>query len=175
MIQWPHYNHWKQHMLTIFEYCHLDELVLGTKTCPTSDQAEQDKFDDRNREAVMLLKLSVIDDQLPQIPSGKSAAEIWKYLKELHETSDKSRAFFLKNQLFSIMMDERMSLQEHLTKIKDIRDQLEAIGRKMEEEDMVVITLKSLPSSYEHFIETLNITSTNVDLKFPELCTKLLQ
>ena len=123
----------------------------------------------------MLLKLFVIDDQLPQIPFGKSAAEIWKYLKELHETSDKSRAFFLKNQLFSIMMDERMSLQEHLTKIKDIRDQLEAIGRKMEEEDMVVITLKSLPSSYEHFIETLNITSTNVDLKFPELCTKLLQ
>lgn len=31
-----------------------------------------------------------------------------------------------------------MSLQEHLTKIKDIRDQLEAIGWKMEEEDMVV-------------------------------------
>eukprot|EP00253_Pinus_taeda_P006371 PITA_06371 len=45
----------------------------------------------------------------------------------------------------------------------------------MEEEDLVVITLKSLPQSYEHFIETLNITATNVDLKFPELCTKLMQ
>eukprot|EP00253_Pinus_taeda_P014834 PITA_14834 len=45
----------------------------------------------------------------------------------------------------------------------------------MEEEDMVVITLKSLPKSYEHFIETLNITATNVDLKSPELCTKLMQ
>eukprot|EP00253_Pinus_taeda_P022033 PITA_22033 len=73
------------------------------------------------------------------------------------------------------MMDEHMSLQEHLNKIKDIQDQLEAIGRTMEEEDMVVITLKSLPKSYEHFIETLKITSTNVDLKFPELCTKLMQ
>ena len=40
---------------------------------------------------------------------------------------------------------------------------------------MVVITLKSLPRSYGHFVETLNITSTNVDLKFEELCTKLLQ
>lgn len=109
-------------MLTIFEYRHLDALVLGTKSRPTSVQANQDKFDDRNREVVMLLKLFVTDDQLPQIPSGKSAADIWKYLKELHETSDKSRAFFLKNQLFSIMMDEHMSLQEHLTKIKDIRD-----------------------------------------------------
>lgn len=40
---------------------------------------------------------------------------------------------------------------------------------------MVVITLKSLPSLYEHFIETINITSTDVDLKFSDLCNKLLQ
>jgi hypothetical protein len=33
-------------------------------------------------------------------------------------------AFFLKNMLFSIMMDESASLQEHLLKIKDIREQL---------------------------------------------------
>eukprot|EP00253_Pinus_taeda_P009126 PITA_09126 len=169
------YNIWKQRMLTIFEYRRLDQLVLNKELCPGTVGTDQDKFDDRNREAVMLLKLSVTDDQLPQIPSGKTAAEIWQQLKELHETSDKSRAFFLKNKLFSIMMDEHMSLQEHLNKIKDIRDQLEAIGRTMEEEDIVVITLKSLPQSYEHFIETLNITATSVDLKFPELCTKLMQ
>jgi hypothetical protein len=45
----------------------------------------------------------------------------------------------------------------------------------MEEQNMVVITLKSLPRAYEHFIETLNITSTNVDLNLCELCNKLLQ
>eukprot|EP00253_Pinus_taeda_P004299 PITA_04299 len=169
------YNIWKQRMLTVFEYRRLDQLVLNKELRPGTAGTDQDKFDDRNREAVMLLKLSVADDQLPQIPSGKTAAEIWQLLKDLHETSDKSRAFFLKNQLFSIMMDEHISLQEHLNKIKDIRDQLEAIGRTMEEEDLVVITLKSLPPSYEHFIETLNITATNVDLKFPDLCTKLMQ
>ena len=71
-------------------------------------------------------------------------------------------------------MNEHMSLQEHLLNIKDIRDQLEAIGCTMEEEDMVVITLKSLPPSYEHFIEMLNIIPTNPELKFPDLCTKPL-
>jgi hypothetical protein len=45
----------------------------------------------------------------------------------------------------------------------------------MEEEDMVVITLKILPCAYNHFIETLNITNANVDLKFAELCNMLLQ
>ena len=41
----------------------------------------------------------------------------------------------------------------------------------MEEEAIVVITLQSLPKSYEHFIETLNITSIGVDLKFTDLYT----
>ena len=77
--------------------------------------------------------------------------------------------------LFSIKMSEGASLQEHLLKIKDIREQLEAIGRKMAEEDMVVITLNSLPRSYKHFIETPNITATDIDLKFGELSNKLLQ
>ena len=39
-------------------------------------------------------------------------------------------------------MDESASLQEHLLKIKDIREQLVAIECKMDEEDMVAITLK---------------------------------
>lgn len=45
----------------------------------------------------------------------------------------------------------------------------------MEEEDMVAITLKSLPRAYEHYIKTLNIKATDVDFKFGELCNKLLQ
>jgi hypothetical protein len=39
----------------------------------------------------------------------------------------------------------------------------------------VVITLKRLPHPYENFIETLNITTMNVDLEFDELCNTLLQ
>ena len=54
-------------------------------------------------------------------------------MRETHETSDKSRAFFLKNMLFSIQMEESTPLQEHLLRIKQIREQLSAIGRKVEE------------------------------------------
>lgn len=50
---------------------------------------------------------------------------------------------------------------------------MNAIGWKLEEEDWVVI--KSLPASFEHFIETLNITSTDADLKFGKISTKLVQ
>lgn len=116
--------------MMIFEYKCLDKIVLGKTDHPADEGKEQDKFDEQNREAIMLIKLSITDDQLPQVSSGKIAAEIWSHLKGLHETSLKSRAFFLKNMPSTIMMNERVSLQDHLNKIKDIRDQLEAIRRK---------------------------------------------
>ena len=72
-------------------------------------------------------------------------------------------------------MNENESLHEHLVKIKDIREQLNAFGGNMEEEDMVVITLKSLPVAIEHFIVTLSITTSDIDLKFDKICTQLVQ
>lgn len=70
-------------------------------------------------------------------------------------------------------MEEHHLLPDHLLKIKNIRDQLKVIDRQMEEEDLVIITLNSLPS-FENFIETSNITS-NDELTFDQLSNKLLQ
>ena len=68
---------------------------------------------------------------LSEVHIGKTPTVIQKHLKDLHETLDKGRAFFLKN-MFLIMMDEIFSLQEHLLEIKDIQEQLDAIDGKME-------------------------------------------
>lgn len=80
-------------------------------THPTTIQVDQDKFDDQIWEVIILIKIIFTNDQLPWIPSGKFATNIWNHLKELHETFDKIWVFFIKNQLLSIKMDERMSLQ----------------------------------------------------------------
>jgi hypothetical protein len=45
----------------------------------------------------------------------------------------------------------------------------------MEKEDMVLIMMNNLLGSYENFNETLNITTTDVDLKFGEISNNLLQ
>lgn len=50
------------------------------------------------------------------------ATTIWKHLKDLHNVSDKCRAFGLRNILFSIKMNDNESLHEHLVKIKNITE-----------------------------------------------------
>jgi hypothetical protein len=109
-------NTWKQHMLAIFAYQCLLDVVMGTSPHPMVAGKDQDKFDGQDKEAMMLIKFSVTDEMLPEVQNGKTVATIWKKLKETHEISDKGRALFLKN-MFSIKMSEGASLQEHLLKI----------------------------------------------------------
>jgi hypothetical protein len=116
-----------------------------------------------------------MNEMLPEAQDGNDPFVMWGNMWKMHETSYEGSVFFLNNMLLSIKMDESNSLQDHLIKIKDIRDHLKSIDKTMEEEDMVVITLKHLSSSYANLIETLNITSIDKDLTFEQLSTKLLQ
>ena len=70
----------------------------------------------------------------------------------------KVEPFFLEELFYSIKMEKHDSVPNYLLEIKDIIDPLKYIDRKMEVENLVIITLKSLTSSFEYFIETLNIT-----------------
>ena len=62
--------------MMIFEYCFLEVHVLSTETRPTIVDATGNKFDERNREAVILIKLLDTSDQPCQVLSSKSTTEI---------------------------------------------------------------------------------------------------
>ena len=99
---------------------------------------------------------------LPKVQDSTNAFTMWGNLLKMHEILNEDRAFFIENMLFSIQMEDFDIFPNHLLKIWDIRDQLKSIDRTMKEEKMVVITLKSLPSSNANFVKTLNITSTDI-------------
>lgn len=72
-------------------------------------------------------------------------------------------------------MEEYEPLQDHLLIMKrKIRDQLKAIDGTIEEKDMAIILAKSPLPLYENLVETLNITSGNVDLTIERVSNKLL-
>jgi hypothetical protein len=63
-------------MLAIFAYRFLSDVVLGTSPRPTVAGKDEDKFDGQDREAMMLIKLSVTDEMLPEVQNGKTIAAI---------------------------------------------------------------------------------------------------
>ena len=63
-------------MLAIFAYRCLSDVVLGTSPLPIVAGKDQDKFDGQDIEAMMLIKLSVTDEMLPEVQNGKIVVAI---------------------------------------------------------------------------------------------------
>jgi len=72
----------------------------------------------------MLIKVSITNEKLVEVQDSNDAFIMWGNLQKIRETSNKGRAFSHKNMLFSIKKVEYNSLQDHLLKCKDVRDQL---------------------------------------------------
>ena len=63
-------------------------------------------------------------------------------------------------------MKEGESLTDHLKQMKELTDQLSAIGSVIEEEDQIVTLLGSLPPSYATIVTALETKIDNLTLKF---------
>ena len=79
------------------------------------------------------------------------AYDAWCILKNKHQQSSKSNLVFLKNQFYSLRMNEKESIQEFVMCIDETADQLAALSENKEgtEEDKALILLQGLPETYK--------------------------
>src|SRR5262249_29415528 len=79
----------------------------------------------------------------------------------------------LKQQLYSHHLTNGASLEDHLTIFKEIFSNLETIEVKYDEEDLCLILLCSLPSSYSTFRDTILYSCDNliIDEVYEAICS----
>ena len=99
--------------------------------------------------------MSVKDSIIPHIRDCKTSKETWEVLKGLYETTNSNRILFLKTKLLSMKMEANENIVTYVSRIKDLCDQLNAIGDKVSNTDMVTITLKGLIRDYQYFVSSL--------------------
>jgi hypothetical protein len=106
-------------------------------------------------EANMLLWMSIKDSIIPHIRDCKTSRETWEILKGLYEITNSNIIMFFKTNLLSIKMEANENITTYDSRIKDLSDQLSAIGEYVSKYDMVTITLKGLIRDYHVFISSL--------------------
>ena len=149
----------------------------GTTARQTIATQEQRRWDSRDAQAVALIALSVKKSVIPHIRSCRTSKVAWDTLEDLFQTRNAARISFLKREILNLRMEEGQSMQEHLTKIQDIREQLINIDEVISDSELVNITLNSLPESYMTFYSSLMLSmrSSADSLSFMELQGLLLQ
>ncbi|KAM2012136.1 hypothetical protein ACFX1T_024034 [Malus domestica] len=92
------------------------------------------------------------------------ASEMWMSLHDRFSTVTKASIFQLKTELQNIKKGTE-SISQYLQRVKDARDHLAAAGVSFDDDDIIIITLKWLPSEYNTFRTVIRRRDNVISLK----------
>src|SRR4051812_5398704 len=131
----------------------LDEALdaFGEKA-PSTWTAEEKRKD---RKALSLIHLHLSNSILQEVLLEKSAAALWLKLESICMSKDLTSKLHVKMKLFTHKLHDGGSILDHLAVFKEIVSDLQAMEVKYEDEDLGLLILCSLPSSFANFRDTI--------------------
>jgi len=162
---------WKVKMYDLLVQHSVAKALLGKSKQPYNiTDNEWAKMDER---AISAIRLCLADDVLFNIVSETTTAGLWTKLEKLYMTKSLTNRILLKRQLYSLGMKEGTLIANHLNAFNTLLVQLQSIEVKIESEDKAITLLCSLPESWDHFVTSLSISSSET-IEFDDVVAYLL-
>ncbi|KAI0525114.1 hypothetical protein KFK09_004505 [Dendrobium nobile] len=100
---------------------------------------------------------------LPYIITTSTAHEAWTVLERRLQPTSRSRVIQLKNGLYMVQMKDQ-PMQQYLTRIKTIVDNISASGSTIDPEDIMLHILNGLHPTFNSFKSTIRNLLLPIDL-----------
>ena len=110
----------------------------------------------KDQRASALIGLGLSDAYLHHIDLSKTSKEIWDGLNILLGLQASSAKMSLKQKLFRLKMNEGDNIVQHISIVFSLLNQLAGVNSKVDDDDAKAILLRSMPSSFDHIVFTLN-------------------
>ena len=98
---------------------------------------------------------SIKDHLIPRVSSKKTPKEMYDALSRMYEGRNINRKMNLRAQLKSTKMSHGESIQDYFTRVTQLKEHLEAIGDKLNEDELVITSLNGPTRPWESFIQMM--------------------
>ncbi|WRX23839.1 GAG-pre-integrase domain - like 7 [Theobroma cacao] len=144
---------WRVKMCALLVQQGLLKALKGKEHLP-SNLSDSEK-DDIMEKAHSVILLALSDEVLREVTNEESAAAVWFKLESIYMTKSFTNRLYMKQRLYTLKMSEGTSVNTHIDEFNRVILDLKNIDVKIEDEDLALILLCSLPQSYENFVDTM--------------------
>jgi hypothetical protein len=140
----------------------LDDALDGFDKKPVGLWIEEEK--QKDRKALSLIQLHLSNNILREVLQEKSAAALWLTLESICMSKDLTSRLHGKMKLFLHKLQEGVPVMNHLSIFREIISDLVSMEVNYEDEDLALLLLVSLPSSFTNFCDTICISRDTLTL-----------
>jgi hypothetical protein len=166
---------WKYRMELVLKSRRLWKYVDGTAVLPTSKDAVEERrnYEENDQLAHSQIVLTVSDSVISHLRNTTTAKEAWVKICSVFEQKGLAARVFLRRKLLNLKKETVTPMQEHINTVRDLAEQLNAIGSPISDGDLGITLLCSLSDEYDPIIISLESRDPN-DITFDLIAARLL-
>uniref|UniRef100_A0A2N9EVL6 Integrase catalytic domain-containing protein n=1 Tax=Fagus sylvatica TaxID=28930 RepID=A0A2N9EVL6_FAGSY len=177
------YLQWTSQFLPILRSYDLLSIVDGSEVCPAKHLVTAEGKQDANPAYVLWNKkdqlvlswliATLTPNVLSTVYGLNTSRQVWNSLATRYASQSKSRIAHLKRQLQTLRQESR-TCSEYLRLAKSWADQLAAVGKPIDDDDLISFIISGLNPSYNTFITTFNFATRETPLPYDDFEAELL-
>ena len=141
-----------------------------TKTVEETENPAYVAWIAQDQQLVAYLLSSMTKEILVQVSSCDHAAQLWTAITEMFSSQSRSRILQLRSQLSREKKGD-LSASAYYSKMKGIADEMAAVGKKIDDDDLISYILNGLDSDYNPFVSSVSVKDS---LSLGDLYAQLL-
>ena len=159
------YTAWRRCLMVILDDLELWDIANGSEMKPILTGVNETQAVERQAIADWIKKdkktrkeifLCISDEHQVYIDDAMTGYEIWTRLQDIFESRGAVGVVNLRREFFRTFAEDGASMEEHVRKLRGLRQELSARGQSITDSDFANTLLTSLPDSWSTFITAVN-------------------
>ena len=147
------YLQWKVRIATFLKENKIWNFVNTVVVVPTNNPVALDLHEIKEAKAQRILLDGMKDHLIPHLAEKPTAQVMWDTLKNLFEAKNENRKMALKDNLYEVRMTKEDNVATYLTRLAQVKDELDVVGEVISDLEMVRIALKGFTKEWEVFVK----------------------
>ncbi|CAL8097158.1 unnamed protein product [Prunus armeniaca] len=155
------FTDWQRMMKNVLIQQDLDDALSGEKPTGMTDATWTKVL----KKAKSSIEIHLTRSVRSHITEKMTAQEAWEKLENVYMGKTVSNKLFLKDELFGLRLEEGGDIEDHVCRFQNCITNLQKVEETYKDDDMTIILLRSLPSSFKHFRTTLMFGKESLKLE----------